>query len=99
VGPAATYPTFERVLNQPLAVGDHVPLSLALLNLGSVADEAIRVFRAASVRSPKLDAELVVMLDQDDWRVHLPAAVVIGLGHHNEEIVAALCRHSIVDRG
>jgi hypothetical protein len=84
-------------LNQPLAGGDHVPLSLALLHLGSAADEAIRVCRAASIRSPKLDAELVAMLDQDDWRVHLPAAVVIGLGHRNEEIVAALWQ--AFDRG
>lgn len=94
---ADRYPSFA-LLFRPMRDSVGVSVCLKLLNLGGrEAEDAVAAVRMAMQQSADLDAELLALLDEVDWRAHLPAAVAIGLGYADSRVVEALWR--AFDRG
>src|SRR5947209_17860025 len=69
-----------------------VPLYLPLLNLDDGAAEAIIAVREAVDRSADVDAELIALLTERNWRPHLPATLACALGYGGHLSRVALWR-------
>lgn len=82
-------PSFAR-LAAPGVSFPTVPLYLHLLNLMPGVEESVTAVRDAVRASPDLEAELLALLREVNWRPHLPAAVAVALGHGTPAVFDAV---------